>query len=134
VIDRERLVSMVTADTKGRFELSDDGRRVRARQGHTIEVDAGWAVSTPPPKLWHGTGRAVVPAIVREGLLPMGRHHVHLSETREAAWIVARRRPEPVLLVVDAAAMHAAGHVFRVAENGPWLVEVVRPEYLRVEE
>jgi hypothetical protein len=37
---------------------------------------------------------------------------------------------QPVLLTVDAAAMHAAGHAFDQAANGVWLTDHVPPGYL----
>lgn len=70
-------------------------------------------------------------AIREEGLRPMGRHHVHLSPDRETATRVGARRGKPVVLVVDAAAMHAAGYHFRMSANGVWLVDHVPPDYIR---
>ncbi len=37
------------------------------------------------------------------------------------------RREAPVILTVDAAAMHAAGHAFYQATNGVWLTDHVPP-------
>jgi putative RNA 2'-phosphotransferase len=37
----------------------------------------------------------------------------------------------PVVLVVDAARMHAQGFVFHQAENGLWLTASVPPAFLR---
>jgi RNA:NAD 2'-phosphotransferase (TPT1/KptA family) len=37
------------------------------------------------------------------------------------------RREAPVILTVDAAAMHAAGHAFYQAANGVWLTDHVLP-------
>jgi putative RNA 2'-phosphotransferase len=37
------------------------------------------------------------------------------------------RREAPVILTVDAAAMHAAGHAFYQAANGDWLTDHVPP-------
>ena len=42
------------------------------------------------------------------------------------------RRGSPVLVAVDAAAMHADGHVFSLSANGVWLVESVPARYLTV--
>jgi putative RNA 2'-phosphotransferase len=44
---------------------------------------------------------------------------------------VGARHGKPVVLVVDAAAMHRAGIPFYCSDNGVWLVDVVPPEYLR---
>ena len=40
------------------------------------------------------------------------------------------RLEAPVILTVDAAAMHAAGHAFYQAANGVWLTDHVTPGYL----
>jgi putative RNA 2'-phosphotransferase len=63
----------------------------------------------------------------------MSRHHVHLSPDRETAMRVGRRHGRPVVLEVDAAAMHRAGCMFYRSENGVWLVDAVAPQYLTVE-
>jgi putative RNA 2'-phosphotransferase len=60
----------------------------------------------------------------------MNRHAVHLSQDIDTARKVGSRHGKPVILVVDAAAMHAAGHGFQVTGNGVWLVEFVPPEFL----
>lgn len=38
---------------------------------------------------------------------------------------------KPVVLSVDAGAMHRAGHTFHVSANGVWLTASVPPEFLR---
>jgi len=40
------------------------------------------------------------------------------------------RRGASIILTVDAAAMHAAGHAFYQAANGVWLTDHVPPGYL----
>jgi putative RNA 2'-phosphotransferase len=81
--------------------------------------------------LYHGTVGKFLPEIERDGLRPMSRHHVHLSSTVDTAVKVGARRGLPVVLVVDAAAMFAAGAVFRVSANGVWLTDAVPPRHLR---
>ena len=51
------LVDVVTTDDKQRFALSEDGLRIRANQGHTVEVDLDLPALTPPDALFHGTAR-----------------------------------------------------------------------------
>jgi len=58
------------------------------------------------------------------------RHHVHLSADEATATRVGGRRGTPIVLVVRAAEMAAAGHVFYRSQNGVWLVESVPPEFL----
>ena len=129
-ISRAELEQIVAENDKRRFAFSADALRIRASQGHTMSVDLGYEVATPPAVLYHGTHPGAVDAIWREGLRAMQRHAVHLSPDRATAERVGGRRGRPVLFTVDAAAMAAAGFVFRVSANGVWLTERVPPEYL----
>ncbi|MFF8729997.1 RNA 2'-phosphotransferase [Streptomyces sp. NPDC015171] len=126
---REELDHVVATNDKRRFVI--DGGRIRASQGHSIEVDLGLPPVTPPPYLHHGTVAAYLDAIRAEGLRPMTRHAVHLSADRETATRVGARRGRPVVLGVDSGAMHRDGHVFHVSANGVWLTAAVPPRYLR---
>ncbi|MFE0256596.1 RNA 2'-phosphotransferase [Streptomyces sp. NPDC059010] len=129
---REELDHVVAANDKKRFAI--EGTRIRASQGHSIDVDLGLPPATPPAYLYHGTVAPYLEAIRREGLRPMNRHDVHLSADRETATRVGSRRGRPVVLSVDAGAMHRDGHVFHVSANGVWLAKAVPPEYLRFPE
>lgn len=126
---REELDHVVAANDKKRFAI--EGTRIRASQGHSIEVDLGLPPATPPPYLYHGTVARSLDAIRAEGLRTMNRQDVHLSADRETATRVGARRGRPVVLSVDAAAMHRDGHVFHVSANGVWLTKSVPPRYLR---
>ncbi|GEB59759.1 RNA 2'-phosphotransferase [Streptomyces gardneri] len=129
-ISREELDHVVATNDKKRFAI--EGTRIRASQGHTVEVDLDLPVAEPPAYLYHGTVTDRLPAIRAEGLRPMARHHVHLSPDRETATRVGARRGRPVVLSVDAGAMHRAGHVFHISANGVWLTDAVPPEFLRL--
>lgn len=125
------LLEQVVADSdKQRFELSADNTHIRARQGHSIDVDLGWAIATPPETLYHGTVDRFLKAIFADGLKPMARHHVHLSPDVETAARVGERRGAPVLLRVAAGEMARQGAIFRLSSNGVWLAEAVPPEFL----
>ena len=128
---REELEEVVARSDKRRFSFDESGGRVRANEGHSVEVDLQLEPRTPPPVLYHGTGERSVAAILSEGLRRMGRHHVHLSADAETARRVGARHGRPVVLEVDAARMAGAGHVFYVSANGVWLAERVPAEYLR---
>ncbi|MCM2391436.1 RNA 2'-phosphotransferase [Streptomyces sp. CWNU-1] len=127
---RAELDHVVAVNDKRRFTI--DGPRIRANQGHTVEVDLELPRAEPPAYLYHGTVAARLTAIRAEGLRPMDRHHVHLSPDRETATRVGARRGRPIVLCVDTRAMHGAGHVFFVSANGVWLTDGVPPEYLRL--
>ncbi|GAA3809635.1 RNA 2'-phosphotransferase [Streptomyces phyllanthi] len=128
-LTRAELDHVVAVNDKQRFAV--EGTRIRASQGHTVEVDLGLSPATPPPYLYHGTVARNLEAIRTEGLRAMNRHAVHLSPDRETATRVGARRGRPVVLSVDAGAMHRDGHVFHVSDNGVWLTEAVPPRYLR---
>ncbi|MFE1203402.1 RNA 2'-phosphotransferase [Streptomyces sp. NPDC058762] len=128
-VTRDELHHVVATNDKRRFAV--DGTRIRASQGHSIDVDLGLPPATPPPYLFHGTVARHLEAIRSEGLRPMNRHDVHLSPDRATATRVGARRGRPVVLSVDAAAMHRDGHVFRVSANGVWLTKAVPSRYLR---
>ncbi|MEU8861058.1 RNA 2'-phosphotransferase [Streptomyces umbrinus] len=127
---RDELDHVVANNDKRRFAI--EGSRIRASQGHSVEVDLGLAAATPPAHLYHGTVDRSLDAIRAEGLRPMNRHDVHLSPDRETATRVGARRGRPVVLSVDAAAMHRDGHEFRVSANGVWLTAAVPARYLRI--
>ncbi|TGD80326.1 RNA 2'-phosphotransferase [Hymenobacter wooponensis] len=130
-LTREQLEEVVTSSDKQRFAFDESGTRIRAQQGHSVPVELGLVAQVPPPKLYHGTVAAALPAIREQGLQKMQRHHVHLSPDVETARHVGSRRGRPVLLAVDAAALHAAGATFYQSGNGVWLTDEVPPQYLR---
>ncbi|MFI6092421.1 RNA 2'-phosphotransferase [Streptomyces sp. NPDC051218] len=126
---RAELEHVVAVNDKQRFAV--DGGRIRASQGHSVDVDLNLPPATPPAYLFHGTVIHNIAAIRAEGLRPMNRHAVHLSPDRETATRVGARRGRPVVLSVDTDAMHRDGHVFQVSANGVWLTAAVPPAYLR---
>jgi putative RNA 2'-phosphotransferase len=127
---REELLAVVASNDKQRFAISDDGLRIRANQGHSVEVDLGLQPQAPPDTLFHGTVARFLDAIRREGLRKMSRSHVHLSRDQATAAIVGERRGDAIILRIDARAMHAKGHQFFLSANGVWLVEAVPPEHI----
>ncbi|MER5302082.1 RNA 2'-phosphotransferase [Streptomyces lasiicapitis] len=129
---RAELDHVVAENDKQRFAV--EGDRIRASQGHSVEVDLDLPAATPPAYLFHGTVARHLDAIRAEGLRPMNRHAVHLSPDRDTATRVGARRGRPIVLSVDAGAMHRDGHVFQVSANGVWLTDAVPPGYLRFPE
>ncbi|WP_431273647.1 RNA 2'-phosphotransferase [Variovorax ureilyticus] len=130
-VSLDELLEIVATNDKRRFVLSTDGGRIRAAQGHSVPVELRLLDIPPPSVLYHGTVRKHVAAILRDGLLPMTRHAVHLSATKETALSVGGRRGPAVVLVVDSHSMHRDGRKFQLSENGVWLTDFVPPRYLR---
>ncbi len=129
-IDRASLPAEIAALARRdhlRFEV--DGARVRARDSR------GLRPTSPPERLFFGTDRQHLAAILAEGLSPTDGPHVQLSTDVGSARRVARRRGVPVVLQVDAARLHAEeGAVFLLTEHGVWLTARVPRDYLLVEE
>jgi putative RNA 2'-phosphotransferase len=129
-ISRAQLEEVVATNEKKRFSFSEDGTRIRANQGHSVEVSLGYTPQTPPYQLYHGTATRFLGSISAGGLLKGARHHVHLSADTETALKVGQRHGRPAILIVDAAAMSAAGHAFFLSENGVWLVDHVPVDFI----
>jgi putative RNA 2'-phosphotransferase len=133
-VSRGELEEVVATSDKRRFAV--EGGRIRASQGHSVEVDLGLRPVEPPRALYHGTTRERWERIRRSGgLAKMRRHHVHLSGDVETARRVGERHRREDLLVlrVDAAAMRRAGHEFFVSDNGVYLTDRVPLEFLEEE-
>lgn len=129
-LTRAELDEVVAQNDKRRFSFDASGTRIRANQGHSVDVDLGLAATRPPAVLFHGTNEGSVDAIMGDGLSRMGRHHVHLSPDVPTAVRVGGRRGRPVVLQVDANRMAADGHDFFVSDNGVWLTDEVPARYL----
>jgi putative RNA 2'-phosphotransferase len=129
-VTRDVILAVVATSDKQRFSLSADGERIRAAQGHSIEVNLGYAAIESPAVLYHGTARSNWTSIAVEGLTAQSRHAVHLSTDVETATRVGARHGSPLVLVVDAAKMQADGYAFTCSDNGVWLTPVVPAAYL----
>jgi putative RNA 2'-phosphotransferase len=130
-LTRAQLEEIVADSDKQRFSFDENGTRIRANQGHSVEVDLQLEPTTPPTVLYHGTAEHTAATILTDGIKRMRRHHVHLSKDVPTATKVGQRHGKPVVLVVDAQAMHQAGILFYCSDNGVWLVDEVPAQYLR---
>ena len=129
---REQLDHVVETNNKQRFRFSADGTRIRANQGHSINIELGLEPATPPNFLYHGTATRFIASIMEQGLLPGTRQHVHMSEERDTARQVGSRHGKPVILTVKSAEMQRDGFLFTRSENGVWLTENVPVSYLQI--
>ncbi len=129
-LDRKLLEVVVARNDKQRFAFSEDGLRIRANQGHSIKVDLAYLPVEPPEILYHGTAERNLISIFKKGLQKRQRHHVHLSADKATALNVGQRYGKPKILLVRAKEMQAQGHLFYCSENGVWLTEEVKPEFL----
>ncbi len=130
VLDRETLEYIVQTDNKQRYSISDDGKRIRANQGHSVNVDVELEEKQPPKLLYHGTADRSCTLIRREGLKPKSRLYVHLSKDRGTAVQVGQRHGKPVVLTVRADEMYRDGYRFYYSVNGVWLTKFVPVHYI----
>ncbi len=131
-LDLEMLKEIVRTSDKKRFSFNEDGTKIRANQGHSIQVDVELKESLPPDVLYHGTATRFLGSILnaKEGLKAGSRLYVHLSKDYDTAVKVGSRHGIPIVLKVDAKRMIKDGYIFYLSENGVWLVEKVPAKYL----
>lgn len=128
-IDMSTLERIVRENNKQRYSFNENHTKIRANQGHSVQVDVELREVEPPRYLYHGTASRFLPAIQAEGIRKMSRQYVHLSGDFETAMAVGRRHGIPVVVTIDAAAMARDGVSFYRAENGVWLCGHVEPKY-----
>ncbi len=126
----DALKHVVATSDKKRFAFSEDGWRIRASQGHSVEVDLQYEPQTPPEVLYHGTPERFVESIRATGLNKGRRLHVHLSPDPATASKVGQRRGRAVVLNIRAGEMHRTGFLFRFSANGVWLVDQVPSKFI----
>ena len=129
-LDFETLEEIVITSDKQRFAFNDDYTKIRANQGHTVNVDLEFEVTRPIEFLYHGTVEKYIESIKSNGLQKMQRLHVHLSKDLETAIKVGSRRGKPIILKIYALKMHENGHEFFLSKNGVWLGNEVPAMYI----
>ncbi len=127
----DHIYAVVRTDEKGRFEIENG--RIRALYGHSIPVENEYKRDKVPDVLYHGTGRATVDLILREGLKPIRRNMVHLtSNIRDAYAVGLRKDSKPVILVIDAKRVVSEGIDIRRAGRNVYVCKQVPPRFIRV--
>lgn len=132
LLDFDLLEEVVVTNDKKRFSFNDDLTRIRANQGHSIEVDLALQATEPPDYLYHGTVERFIAPILQAGIQKMNRQHVHLSSDLATAEKVGSRRGKPIILTISAGEMFRAGHLFLLSENGVWLCNAVPVKYIKL--
>lgn len=129
-LDNETLRHIVETNSKKRFAFNDTGDKIRASQGHSVEIELGYSNQKPPEILFHGTGEKFVPSIIKTGLDKRSRQHVHLSSDLDTAIKVGQRHGKPFVFKVLAEQMYNDNFQFFISENGVWLTDNVPAKYL----
>ena len=126
----EELDEVVETNDKKRFILNEDKTKIRANQGHSIDIDLALKPQQPPEFLYHGTAETNLASIFEKGIEKRNRQHVHLSQDKETATKVGMRHGKPVILTIETGKMHEDGILFYLSENKVWLTDFVDAEYI----
>ena len=131
-LDRALLEQIVSEDNKQRYKISDDGKKIRASQGHSIDVIIEMDEKEPPEILYHGTAWRNVDSIMKDGINSGERLYVHLSKDEPTAVTVGQRHGKPVILKIKSGDMYRQGHIFYLSENNIWLTKFIPKEFISV--
>ena len=129
-VTNDIIREVVSTNDKKRFAFNEDKTKIRASQGHSIEVELNLIERIPPEILYHGTATRFLESILQKGLQRQSRQHVHLSTTVETATSVGSRHGKVVILSIDAKRMQNDGFKFYLSENNVWLTELVPVQYI----
>lgn len=130
-ISRSELQVIIDTNDKKRYEVSINGLKIRALQGHSVDVDVELEEEIPDIELYHGTSSFFIDSIMRDGISSKTRKHVHLSSDIDTALKSGKRHGgEPKLLVLDIKSMIGDGIIFYHSRNDVWLTEYVSTKYI----
>ena len=134
-IDMDTLTHIVDTNNKKRFTITEDGLYIYATNGHSVNVDLQLKeYEEVPNELFHGTCEKSLDVIMREGIKPMGRLHVHMTESFDTAIRTGARHGSPIVLSVNAGKMKHDGYGIFKLENGVWLTDYILPKYINIKE
>lgn len=128
----EMLEEIVRTNNKQRYSFNEDHTKIRANQGHSVQVDVELKEERPPEILYHGTGEGSVSSILGEGLKRQSRLYVHLSKDIPTAINVGSRHGKPVVFIVQSGRMYDDGFKFYLSENHVWLTDFVPAKYIKL--
>ena len=129
---KAELIELVETNDKQRYEFNNDKTKIRARQGHSINVDVELKETTPPDVLYHGTATRFLDSIMKTGINKMSRNYVQLSSDIDTATTVGSRHGTPIILKVDSRKMSDDGIKFYLSNNNVWLTEYVDTKYIEI--
>lgn len=126
----EDLIEIVETNDKKRYSFNENRNKIRANQGHSIDIDLALESVEPPEFLYHGTATRFLSSIMEQGIIKGSRRHVHLSKDKETAIKVGSRHGKPVVLTIMSGRMYQDGISFYQSDNGVWLTDYVDVKYI----
>jgi putative RNA 2'-phosphotransferase len=128
--NKDKLLAIIESDEKGRYEIQ--GRKIRARYGHSVKVDLDYPENTLP-ELYYGASREEVDILLEKGIKPVKQRYVHLSTSSEKALEVAKiHSDDPILIIIKAQEAQSDGITMLSATDNIVLSEEISPEYLEL--
>ncbi|WP_455258572.1 RNA 2'-phosphotransferase [Peptoniphilus asaccharolyticus] len=129
-LTEEGLVNMISLSEKKRHEIKNG--KIRAFYGHSVPMKISKEIGIPPKYLYHGTSITFLPEIKSNGLKPMSRQYVHLSEDIDTARLVGKRKKgDTVILVIDTELARSKCVKFYVGNDKVWLSDYIPPEFIK---
>ena len=91
-------------------------------------------IGYPPKYLYHGTSINYLDDIKSNGLKPMSRQYVHLSEDIETAKIGSgiEKKGETILLTIDTELAQSKGIKFYIGNEKVWLSDGIPANLLKI--
>ncbi|PEE40772.1 RNA 2'-phosphotransferase [Bacillus pseudomycoides] len=130
-VEIDDLKMMIEKSEKKRHEIKED--KIRALYGHSISTKIVKKEAAPPKFLYHGTSPYFLNSIELNGLSPMSRQYVHLSEDVETAELVGKRKDKyPVILVVNTEKAREKGIKFYLGNEKVWLADSISSEFIEI--
>lgn len=134
-ITKDELDFIVANNDKKRFAYNSDKSMIRASQGHNKRLGVRVDMQEAPriEYLYHGTASENIDSILKSGLVPRSRQHVHLSKDIETAKNVGSRHSKNIAIFkIDSARMRGDNIKIWVSDNGVYLTDKIKPEYLEL--
>lgn len=124
------LSKMIEESEKKRHEMKNG--KIRAFYGHSVPIKILKEEKIPPDILYHGTARRFLESIRENGLLPLSRQYIHLSQDIETAENVGKRHDnKPCILIIDAKKAWDDGIKFYLGNERVWLADKIPIGYIK---
>lgn len=127
------ILKMIEISDKKRHEISSG--KIRAFYGHSVPMKISKEIGYPPKYLYHGTSVHSLESIQNNGIKPMVRQYVHLSEDIETAKLVGNRKSgKTVILKINTEAAQIKGINFYIGNEKVWLADYIPFEFIEITE
>ena len=139
----DTIKQIVETNDKKRFSLINKKRNIyiRANQGHSKTIGNKinddllcTELDSPYEMCIHGTVRSALHEIMKEGLSPMNRKHIHMAKglTKDDGVISGMRNTSTVYIYINMKAAMDDGIKFYESDNGVILcAERIHPQYFK---